>query len=325
MKLSSTKYPLDILLCLAWSTLLLPISLLSINTTARTLLGAPFLLFIPGYLMVFALFPAKKTDRGIDGIERVALSFGLSIALVPLLGLILNYTPWGIRLEPILLSVFFFNVGAGVVAMVRWKQTPADERFLISVQISLPKSNNKIDTALTIILILAIVVALAALVYVITVPKTGEKFTEFYLLGPTGKAADYPRNLTTGENATVMIGLANHEYRTMNYTIEIWLINETTTYNNSTKTNETIYHHLWFLDSIPVTLPSTPVSTEQPWTPEWQQNYTFAITKKGDLRLTFLLSTTPSGSYNHQDDYQTIAAEKINGAYRELHLWLSVQ
>ena len=53
------------------------------DTTVRTLLGLPFLLFIPGYVLIFALFPAKKTDRGIDVIERIALSFGLSIADCP--------------------------------------------------------------------------------------------------------------------------------------------------------------------------------------------------------------------------------------------------
>jgi len=37
-----------------------------------------------------ALFPGKDD---LDGIERIALSFGLSIAVVPLMGLALNYTP----------------------------------------------------------------------------------------------------------------------------------------------------------------------------------------------------------------------------------------
>jgi len=37
----------------------------------------------------------SHSREGIDGIERVALSFGLSIAIVPLIGLVLNFTPWG--------------------------------------------------------------------------------------------------------------------------------------------------------------------------------------------------------------------------------------
>jgi len=50
----------------------------------RIILGLPLVLFLPGYSLIATLFP-RKDD--LDGIERVALSFGLSIAIVPLLGL----------------------------------------------------------------------------------------------------------------------------------------------------------------------------------------------------------------------------------------------
>ena len=88
---------------------LIPLNLLVIALVAiiilfpsnilRIILGLPFLLFFPGYTLVAALFTKKE---GMGSIERVALSFGLSIAVVPLIGLILNYTPWGIRTEPVL-------------------------------------------------------------------------------------------------------------------------------------------------------------------------------------------------------------------------------
>ena len=120
MKISFEKYPIDILICVVWSLILLPISLLDFEGPIRIVLGLPFILFIPGYVLVFALFPTKKTDRGIDIIERIALSFGLSIAVVPLIGLGLNYTPWGIRLEPILLSIFIFIITLGVIGIYRW-------------------------------------------------------------------------------------------------------------------------------------------------------------------------------------------------------------
>ena len=90
MKISFTKYPADIILCMLWSLILLPTALLDVEGIIRVVLGLPFILFIPGYILVFTLFPAKKTDRGIDIIERVALSLGLSIAIVPLIGLGLN-------------------------------------------------------------------------------------------------------------------------------------------------------------------------------------------------------------------------------------------
>jgi uncharacterized membrane protein len=72
------------------------------SNVLRIIIGLPFVLFFPGYALVAALFP-KKGDLG--SIERVAFSFGLSIAVTVLVGLILNCTPWGISLYPILLAL----------------------------------------------------------------------------------------------------------------------------------------------------------------------------------------------------------------------------
>ncbi|MFP3976163.1 MAG: DUF1616 domain-containing protein, partial [Dehalococcoidia bacterium] len=81
----------DILLIAVLSLILIPLALLA-SGPARIVLGILFVLFFPGYMLIAALFPRKES---LDGIERVALSFGLSIAVVPLIGLVLNYTPWG--------------------------------------------------------------------------------------------------------------------------------------------------------------------------------------------------------------------------------------
>ena len=82
----------------------------------RWVLGSVFVLFIPGYVTVEALFPK---GRELDTIERFALSVGLSLALVPLVGLLLNYTPWGIRLNPIVVSLTVITVGLAMVALAR--------------------------------------------------------------------------------------------------------------------------------------------------------------------------------------------------------------
>jgi uncharacterized membrane protein len=81
----------------------------------RIILCLPLVLFLPGYSLIAVLFP-RKDD--LDAIERIALSFGLSIAVVPLLGLALNYTPFGIHLSPILtvLSVFTISLAMGAYA-----------------------------------------------------------------------------------------------------------------------------------------------------------------------------------------------------------------
>lgn len=53
----------------------------------RIIFGSIFIFFLPGYAWSFVFFKKGK----IDLIERIALSFGLSIALVPLIVFCLNY------------------------------------------------------------------------------------------------------------------------------------------------------------------------------------------------------------------------------------------
>ena len=79
-------------------------------------LGALMILFMPGYALVEALYP--RGDE-LGPLERLALSIGLSLAVVPLIGLILNYTPWGIRLVPILISTNAFTTALLTIALIR--------------------------------------------------------------------------------------------------------------------------------------------------------------------------------------------------------------
>jgi hypothetical protein len=93
----------------------------------RSSLGIIFVLFLPGFTLIKALFPAKVTVRArseyIDQIELVALSFGMSMALVPLIGLVLNFSPFGIRITPITLSLLALTVVFATTAIVREHQT----------------------------------------------------------------------------------------------------------------------------------------------------------------------------------------------------------
>ncbi len=185
----------------------------------RIILGLPLVLFFPGYILVAALFPRRDA---LDGIERVALSFGLSIAVVPLVGLILNYTFWGIRLYPVLISLTIFITITSIVAWYRQRGLAQAERFKVSFNLSLPSWRGKsfIDKMLSIILVAAILGAIGTLGYVIATPGVGEKFTEFYL-GLEGKAIDYPRELRVGEEGRVMVGIINREHEIVSYWVKV--------------------------------------------------------------------------------------------------------
>ncbi len=89
------------------------------------------------------------------------------------------------------------------------------------------KPQNGIGKILTIILILSLIFSLFALVYIIVTPKHGEKFTEFYLLGARGKAADYPREVIPGSPINLIVGIVNHEYSDVNYTLKVQMENST--------------------------------------------------------------------------------------------------
>jgi len=95
----------------------------------RYALGIIFVLFLPGFAFIKAMFPAKvpvkTSSENMDTIERVALGFGMSLALVPIVGLILNYTPWGIRLTPITLSLLALTVVFATAAVLREYQAKA--------------------------------------------------------------------------------------------------------------------------------------------------------------------------------------------------------
>ena len=78
--------------------------------------GVIYVLYIPGFTLIEALYP-KKAE--LERLERLGLDIGLSLALVPLVGLVLNYTPWGIRLDPIFTSLIILTMILGLVGVYR--------------------------------------------------------------------------------------------------------------------------------------------------------------------------------------------------------------
>lgn len=82
----------------------------------RYIFGSIFVLYLPGSSLIELLYPKQGE---LSQLERLALSIGLSLALVPLVGLILNYTPWGIRLDPVFASLSLLTIGLACGAVYR--------------------------------------------------------------------------------------------------------------------------------------------------------------------------------------------------------------
>lgn len=292
------------------------------DTPLRIIVGLPFVLFIPGYAFVAALFPEQgdlsadaeesvSTTRGIDPIERIALTVGLSTAIVPLLGLLLNFTPWGIQLIPIVLTVSGVTIACTVIAAIRRWELPPEERFsvpyrewLIAGRTELFEPDDRIDTALTVTLALSIVLATGSVGFALASPQQGEQFSEFYLLteNEDGElvASGYPQEFVQGESQPLTLGIENKEYESVDYTVVVQLQQIEGEGNQSTVVEREE------LDRVSTTLEHNET---------WQEVYPVTPTMTGeDLRLTFLL---------YKAD---VPAEPTReNAYRNTHLWVNVE
>jgi uncharacterized membrane protein len=180
------------------------------------------------------------------------------------------------------------------------------------------------DKLLIFILICAILLTIFTAILISFLPIKQESYTEFYVLGASGSTNLYPKNLKIGDEANITIGLVNHEHKTIDYTIEIWLVNQTLIYDNNSATMNTTYHHMIYLGKITTTLTDAGTSDSLEWQPQWEQNYTFSYNKTGHYALMFLLFTSPALEYIPLQDYPEIAASEIQTAYQSVYFWLNI-
>ncbi|MBM2831095.1 MAG: hypothetical protein HW414_147 [Dehalococcoidia bacterium] len=184
----------------------------------RAVLGLSFVLFVPGYVMVNAIYP-RRGD--LDVAQRLALSFGFSIVVVVILGFMTAYTPWGFRLVPAILTIVLFNL---VLTGVAWRRRrtsaePFHPRF--AALFASLRAGSRLEKGLAVLLALVILASAGLLVYLVQPPKMNEKFSEFYLLGPEGKAEKYPGNLAVGQSARVVVGIVNREGEKKDYSVDV--------------------------------------------------------------------------------------------------------
>jgi uncharacterized membrane protein len=253
-----------ILMVIILSVLLLLTIIFVPSSVIRIILGLPFILFFPGYTLMAVLFPQragilpdgqenkdiinldgpgisqpKGEKREMDVVERIALSFAMSMVIVILIGLGLNYTSWGIMPTPLLLSLFIFINLMSIIALIR-QYSLGYGRILIELHIKLPGwQGTAPNKTLSLVLAVLIVVTMGLLIYAVVSPKVGEKFSDFYILGFNGKPDGYPsqfllkdnqvisvqyssRRLTVNSSiGKVTLGIINHEQQETSYAITI--------------------------------------------------------------------------------------------------------
>lgn len=80
---------------------------------------------------------------------------------------------------------------------------------------------SRVDYVLTAVLAVIVLFVAGSLYCLIQAPQVGKKYTEYYILGSSGKAEGYPQHLKTGTEGTVIMGIVNHEYQAAAYTAEV--------------------------------------------------------------------------------------------------------
>lgn len=264
------RFPPDlaILVGLVLSSLLAAFSPGVSESVLRVLLGALLVLFAPGYAITAALFPesgnmessskigssgeskssvktgspdhnttgelARRYADGISLLERAAFSVGLSIIVMPLLGFLLNFTPWSIHPVSLLVTVGGFTVGMVVVASIRRWRVPPKRRLTIpygewyaSARAKLLETKSRTDLVLHTVLVVAVLVAAGSGAYAVLGPENDQSFTELYLLSENESGAvvadDYPTTAELGEEHTLVAGITNHEHRPTTYSVLVEL------------------------------------------------------------------------------------------------------
>lgn len=253
----------DVVFALLWTGLAAAAVLVDlgggpVETVVRVGLTLPVVAFVPGYLLVTALFPEHPESHDepalsphISGFERAVLSVVMSLVLVPLVGFAVNYT-FSLRLRPILYAIVALTAGLAVLAFVRRIALPLDERWGVTPiawtgntvsnyfsghrgrygdRTPLVPTNGS-QRLLNLVLVGALLLFVASVGFAAVVPDgDAQEFTELYLL-----AEDDEGNLTTlaaenlnyqqGQETTLYVGIGNHEKQSTTYTVVIALEGE---------------------------------------------------------------------------------------------------
>ncbi len=198
------------------------------------LLGLILVILIPGYLLIFYLFPARSD---LDSRRRALLTsvFAALLAALASLGLIL--TPRGLQPASLATILSLLALFLAALAYARSSQLPSRKRFTIWSRrgfrsgrrlARLPGPSNK-RRFISLFFVLMAIAAFAALAFTFNTNQGSsgqEGYTEFNVSWP--KESDYEAaSVQIGSRVTALAKILNHEKSRINYTLRL-------TQNNST-------------------------------------------------------------------------------------------
>ncbi|MDS0222836.1 DUF1616 domain-containing protein [Haloarcula sp. S1AR25-5A] len=265
----------------------------------------PFLLFVPGYALIAALFPDRESthqQHRLIGLERLLYAVVASICLAVVVGVNLDFTGWPIRPVPVVSILAAVTLLSTLVALYRRTVSESDSTKT-AVQFNTgPNSRTQSSGGMqlgSIVVGVALMITLASVTFVAAQPQRGEAYTEFGLLtenNGTLQADGYPAEMSLGESSDLYFTVTNREQQQTNYIVVVQLTRTAPTGDVIEKAR---------LDTYTET--TAPGET-------WRQSHTVTPVLEGErLRLTYLL---------YRDGVP--AQPTVDNAYRETHIWVDV-
>ena len=186
----------------------------------RVVIGLIYVLLVPGYCVVSAIFP---DPRDLDGSTRIAVSTGLSIAFVPPVAVILDRLPAGIHIESAIVSLFLTILVCLAITWYRRRRLTAVVPEVIQDIVAQSGwcARHRAVPVLVAVLALVLVSTASSVAVRFLAQHSAERLTEFYLVGPDGLAEGFPRTATAGQPVAIMIGIINREGAPADYRVEV--------------------------------------------------------------------------------------------------------
>ena len=296
--------------------------LLGTGSPLRVGLVLAALFFLPGYALTTVLFPTHPGDaRGrrawlsptLEGrradapalVERLLLSLGLSLALVPLAGLLLSVLSLGYDAQTVGNATTVLVVLPLLLGTIRRLQMPEERRYLVSFRYTLAhvrdglRGERRADALSNLAVALGVVAVVGVAALAVTAPQTGAASADFSLLTENARGElvtdDYPSEFVAGEGQTLTFRVGTSQQAPVHYEVVVLLERVDGSGAVVERTELDRYRHT--VDEGP-----------------WVREHRVAPTTTGDdLRLTYLL---------YEGDAPT--NPKRATAEESLYVWVSV-
>lgn len=229
----------DVIAVVSYAVGAVALDTMQIFPTLRLIVVVPLLLFLPGYGLASVLFPGQPSARQtslnqpavkvpqLGLVERAAVSFGLSLALLPPLALVFGAV-LGTLVGPVVPVAAALAIGTTLIGAVRRDALSDADRFTVPLDRWIAEvragtvDGSPRTAAVNVALAASVLLAVSVAGIAFAAPQEGTSYTEFAVgTEQDGNfiAGEYPTNATVNELITLQIQVENRERTLMTYRV----------------------------------------------------------------------------------------------------------